>query len=72
MSRREFVVIEYLPSAMHGHRPVVVRIDGHWARKADAVEVAEWMAEQPLIEGSRVVVAQVVAVTRQSPREQAG
>jgi hypothetical protein len=54
-----FIVVEYVPSAMDGEELRPARIDGHYAKMADAKDVADWWAESPMHQQSRIVVAEV-------------
>jgi len=44
---------------MDGEQLRPARIDGHYAKMADAKDVAAWWAESPMHPQSRVVVAEV-------------
>lgn len=64
----KFIVVEYIPSAMEPEALCPARIDGHYADREMAEDVAAWWAENPMHEQSRIVVAEVVAETKK-PRE---
>lgn len=60
MSHLRFLVIEYWPHAMDCDKLRPARIDGHYARRDMAEEVAALWAEHPKHKESRIVVAEVV------------
>ena len=61
----KYLVIEYFPHAMDSHDPKPARIDGHYAEKEMAEEVAALWAENPLHPESRIVVSEIVFEAKQ-------
>lgn len=60
MSALRFLVVEYWPHVMDGDKLRPARIDGHYAKREMAEEVAALWAEQPKGKESRIVVVEVV------------
>lgn len=60
MPNLKFVVIEYIPREMRFNEGSIVRMDGHYSDRGDALGVARLMADSPISDGSRIVVAEVV------------
>lgn len=60
----KYIVVEYFPEEMDGEEFAAARIDGHYRNREDAEGVAQWWAEQNKFAESRVVVAEIVAVTK--------
>lgn len=59
MNELRFLVIEYMPHMMDGHQSMTARIDGHYAKREMAEEVAALWAENPKHEETRIVVVEV-------------
>jgi len=60
-----YLVMEYLPHAMDNEKPRPARIDGHYAEKEMAEEIATLWAENPLHLESRIVVSEIVFEAKQ-------
>lgn len=59
MSNLRFLVVEYAPHMMDGNKTIPARIDGHYAQREMAEEVAAIWAENPKHEETRIVVVEV-------------
>lgn len=60
MSALRFLVVEYAPHMMDGTKTIPARIDGHYAKREMAEEIAALWAESPKHAETRIVVVEVV------------
>ena len=68
MADLKYMVIQYIPELMDGFKESKALIDGHYAEKAEAIEVAKLWADQPSPffaasgngDRSRIIVVEVV------------
>jgi hypothetical protein len=65
MANGGFLVVEYAPTFLDNEDFRPVRMDGHYAEKQDAEEIAQMWAEESLNAQTRIVVVEVVAETKQ-------
>lgn len=59
MAALNYLVIEYFPTAMDHEKMAPARIDGHYARREMAEEIAALWAENPKHKESRIVVVEI-------------
>lgn len=60
MAELKYLVVEYCPHLMDGTKTIPARIDGHYAKREMAEEVAALWAGKPKHAETRIVVVEVV------------